>query len=77
MSRCLNGLNLQAALGQSRLLAACLLAGLSASALLSGCGTSVTLLPSPPVGPDKVSPIAGSPIDHIVIIMQENRTFDN
>lgn len=77
MSRCSNGLNLQAAPGQSWRVAACLLTGLWVSALLSGCDTSVTLLPSPPVAPDKVSPIAGSPVDHIVIIMQENRTFDN
>ena len=44
---------------------------------LSGCGASIILTPSPAVPADTVSPIAGSPIDHIVIIMQENRTFDN
>jgi phospholipase C len=46
-------------------------------ATLSGCGATFILTPSPPVPADTVSPIAGSPIDHIVIIMQENRTFDN
>src|SRR3984957_9023823 len=46
-------------------------------ATLSGCGASFILIPSPPIPADTVSQIAGSPIDHIVIIMQENRTFDN
>jgi phospholipase C len=44
---------------------------------LTGCGASIIFTPSPPVAPDKVSPVPGSPIDHIVIIMQENRTVDN
>jgi len=44
---------------------------------LTGCSASYLLTPSPAVPADKVSPIAGSPIDHIVIIMQENRTVDN
>jgi phospholipase C len=50
-----------------------------AVAALTGCDMvhDVSLSPSPQVPPDTVSPIAGSPIDHIVIIMQENRTFDN
>jgi phospholipase C len=46
-------------------------------ATFSGCGASVVLTPSPAIPIDTVHPIAGSPIDHIVIIMQENRTFDN
>jgi phospholipase C len=50
---------------------ACLLAA------LTGCNTSVVFAPSPPVPASTVSPIAGSPIQHIVVIMQENRSFDN
>ncbi len=50
---------------------ACLLAA------LTGCNASIVLSPSPAVRASTVSPIAGSPIQHIVIIMQENRSFDN
>ncbi len=50
---------------------ACLLAA------LTGCNASIALSPSPPVPASTVSPIAGSPIQHIVVIMQENRSFDN
>jgi phospholipase C len=46
-------------------------------AALAGCTASYIFGPSPAVPADKVSPVAGSPIDHIVIIMQENRTMDN
>jgi phospholipase C len=43
-----------------------------------GCGGSLlAVAPSPPVAVSTVSPIPGSPIQHIVIIMQENRSFDN
>jgi phospholipase C len=56
-------------------------AGVSACAFcfvaLTGCGASYVMTPSPLVPSDTVSPVAGSPIDHIVVIMQENRTFDN
>jgi phospholipase C len=55
----------------------CLVAGLCSAALFAGCGASIVLNPSPPVAADTVSPVVGSPIDHIVIIMQENRTVDN
>lgn len=44
---------------------------------LSGCNAAYLLSPSPPVAESTVSPIAGSPIQHIVVIMQENRSFDN
>ena len=44
---------------------------------LIGCGGSIIPSPSPPVPVSTVSPIPGSPIQHIVIIMQENRSFDN
>ena len=54
-----------------------LVAGLCSAALFAGCGASIVLNPSPSVPADKVSQVAGSPIDHIVIIMQENRTLDN
>jgi phospholipase C len=48
-----------------------------ALATLTGCTANVVLNPSPAVPASTVSPIAGSPIQHVVIIMQENRTFDN
>jgi len=51
--------------------ALCLAAG------VAGCGASLALIPSPPVPVSTVSPIPGSPIQHIVVIMQENRSFDN
>jgi phospholipase C len=54
-----------------------LLGGLCALAGASGCTTYFEMNPSPPPPASKVSPVAGSPIQHIVIIMQENRTFDN
>lgn len=44
---------------------------------ITGCGASIAVSPSPPVPESTVSPIAGSPIEHIVVIMQENRSFDN
>lgn len=44
---------------------------------LIGCGGSIIVGPSPPVRESTVSPIPGSPIQHIVVIMQENRSFDN
>jgi phospholipase C len=56
--------------------AAYLLASFAGASSLLGC-TTATLQPSPALSPDRIRPIAGSPIDHIVIIMQENRTFDN
>jgi phospholipase C len=61
-----------------RLLAVvCLITGLGVFAGLAGCGATIALIPSPPVQASTVSPIPGSPIQHIVIIMQENRSFDN
>jgi len=58
-------------------LTAVLIAGVSALATLAGCGMAYLSGPSPAIRAETVSPIPGSPIDHIVIIMQENRTFDN
>jgi len=52
-------------------------AGAWLSAGLIGCGGSIIASPSPPVPESTVSPVPGSPIQHIVIIMQENRSFDN
>jgi phospholipase C len=49
----------------------------SLMAALTGCNASIVLDPSPPVPVSTVSPVAGSPIQHIVVIMQENRSFDN
>jgi phospholipase C len=58
-------------------LAFCVVAGACLLAGLGGCGASYLPSPSPPVPASTVSPIAGSPIQHIVVIMQENRSFDN
>jgi len=44
---------------------------------VAGCNATIALDASPPVPASTVSPIAGSPIQHIVVIMQENRSFDN
>jgi phospholipase C len=44
---------------------------------LAGCGASFLFTASPAVPQSTVSPIPGSPIQHIVVIMQENRSFDN
>ncbi len=44
---------------------------------LTGCNASFMYGPSPAVPASTVSPIAGSPIQHIIVIMQENRSFDN
>ena len=48
-------------------------------AVSSGCTVFVqnASFPSPALPAPTVSPVAGSPIEHIVVIMQENRTFDN
>ena len=51
---------------------------LSAAALLAGCGGSSNPTPSPMPTPTPTPvPTASSTIKHIVIIMQENRSFDN
>ena len=44
---------------------------------LTGCFDFHGEIASPPLPPIKVFPVSGSPIEHIVVIMQENRTFDN
>ncbi|MGB0080059.1 MAG: alkaline phosphatase family protein, partial [Terracidiphilus sp.] len=46
-------------------------------AAVAGCNANIMFAPSPPVPESTVSPIPGSPIQHIVVIMQENRSFDN
>ena len=48
-------------------------------AVLSGCTVFVqnASLPSPALPKPTVSQVAGSPIQHVVVIMQENRSFDN
>ncbi len=58
------------------LLCVCL-AGGGCFVAVTGCNATVALIPSPPVAASTVSPVAGSPIQHIVVIMQENRSFDN
>ena len=44
---------------------------------VAGCQSSFVFAPSSAVPVSRVSPVNGSPIQHIVIIMQENRSFDN
>jgi phospholipase C len=46
-------------------------------AAVTGCNANIALIPSPQVSGSTVSPVDGSPIQHIVVIMQENRSFDN
>ncbi len=53
------------------------LVSLATFAGLAGCGGAIALTASPPVPSSIVSPIAGSPIQHVIVIMQENRSFDN
>lgn len=53
----------------------CALAFCSAAALI-GCGSGGVLPPTQPLSPIKDA-VPSSPIRHIVIIMQENRSFDN
>jgi phospholipase C len=53
------------------------LACASAIGVLAGCSSNFIYTPSPAVASSTVSPVAGSPIQHIVVIMQENRSFDN
>jgi phospholipase C len=50
---------------------------LSLSVGLAGCLNTEWTAASPALPPIKVTPVDGSPIEHIVVIMQENRTFDN
>ena len=54
-----------------------LLGSVCSLAWLAGCGASYLFSPSPPVPASTVSPVPGSPIQHIVVIMQENRSLDN
>jgi len=49
----------------------------SSIALLAGCSANFIYTPSPAVATSTVAPVDGSPIEHIIVIMQENRTFDN
>lgn len=63
--------------GKCRPIVPLLLSGLFVLLAMVGCTASYLLSPSPPVPASTVSPIPGSPIDHIVVIMQENRSFDN
>ncbi len=53
------------------------LAGTWLAAGIAGCGGQIVLSPSPSLPDSKVTAIAGSPIQHVVVIMQENRSFDN
>jgi phospholipase C len=55
----------------------CAAAGLGLAAGAAGCNATLDMNPSPSVPSSVVTQVPGSPIQHIVIIMQENRTFDN
>ncbi len=59
------------------LVAAAALVSLATFAGLAGCSGTLALTASPPVPSSTISPIAGSPIQHVIVIMQENRSFDN
>jgi phospholipase C len=63
-------------------------AALAASSLLAACGGGSTATntssfvpegtPSPSPGPVALAaPVSGSPIYHVIVVIQENRTFDN
>lgn len=45
--------------------------------MLAGCHASFSASASPDLPSSTVSPVPGSPIKHVVVIMQENRSFDN
>jgi len=52
------------------------------AAMLAGCSNSVSsVVPSgggqPIVVPTVVPPVSGSPIQHVIVVIQENRTMDN
>ena len=57
------------------MLRSCVLSALAATTLLAGCGGGSSVSPAPPT-PAPV-PTNATTIKHIVIIMQENRSFDN
>lgn len=49
----------------------------AAAVCLAGCNASFVDTPSPPLRSSTAFAVDGSPIQHIVVIMQENRSFDN
>jgi phospholipase C len=55
---------------------------LALTALLAGCSGSpfTSAVPQQPrslIAPHPVTPVAGSKIQHVIVVIQENRTFDN
>jgi phospholipase C len=57
-----------------------ILAAVACAALLGGCAggqPAAPTAPAPIVVPDLTPPVGGSPIKHIIVIIQENRTMDN
>jgi len=64
---------------EPRLCVTCCMRSVSApSRFFIGCGFNGTdLAPSPQLPAPRSGAIPGSPIQHVVIIMQENRTVDN
>lgn len=58
-----------------------ILARVACAALLGGCAGGQTATPQAPgmpvVVPSLTAPIKGSPIQHVIVVIQENRTVDN
>lgn len=60
-----------------------ILAGVACAALLGGCAGGQTSTPQalppvmPVVVPSLTAPANGSPIQHVIVVIQENRTVDN
>jgi phospholipase C len=50
---------------------------LAAATVLGDCRSTVSLAPAPQLQPQNVRPQAASPIRHVVLVIQENRTFNN
>jgi phospholipase C len=50
---------------------------LCVATIILGCGSGIVATDRSTASPDTGTPLRQSPIQHVVIIMQENRTFDN
>lgn len=50
---------------------------LSVATIIIGCGSGIVATDVSTTSPDTGTPLSKSPIQHVIVIMQENRTFDN
>ncbi len=77
----INGVQMRRALICSIVSCAVILAGCSSSSRTTATSAPAPFLqrlPDPPRPPRRQPPVAGSPlVKHVVVIMQENRSFDN